>query len=236
MKWKIFLTLGLGLSLGLFFVHKTIDTVLFMSAESKNLEGAPVYNQIKLISLPGTDVWMMQQGHHGLDVPQLRWDRLALVVNKNEKPYRAQFYQLEPGELKLASENEIIPNKARCFACHVSGPRAIRPDPKFGLSLVSKVKIALWNLKIKSYGAMTSEEGKNFPAGVPFKSAHKIFSRPLAVNSCQNCHAKEGMRGELLFEHLDTALFLVNNRSMPPFPFKISESDKAQLTRLAKKR
>jgi len=204
---------------------------MFQSLESKSMSDGPVFNNIRFQSSSKKDVWIMQQGHEGLQVEKTKWDRLALVIDKNEKPYQAKFYQLAPGELNFTNENEIIANKARCFACHASGPRVIRPNPDFALSLKERAQILLWNLKIKMYPKMTLAPGKIYSEGVPFKSRHAYFSQKLNLPSCVKCHSSEGIRGELTLEHAGTAAFLVKHGAMPPFPFQISEADLKELQR-----
>jgi hypothetical protein len=229
MKLAISLS-GLGILLGLFYFLTSGTPVVFQSLESVTETGAPVYNRVRLLPGWNRDIWLMQQSHHGLDAEFGKWDRLAIVVDKTTRPYRADFYQLAPGE--LAYEDAPVPLKARCFACHANGPRAVRPDfdsPNAGLNLASVLRTAVWNLRIRGYGRVESRPGHTFQDGVPFKSTLSILSRPLELGTCSHCHAPDGDRGELKLEHLGTALFMIERGFMPPAPYRISEEERERL-------
>jgi len=209
------------------------DPIVFQSLESKTGNGGPVFNQVKFIPGWNRDIWLMRQTHEGYDRDYTRWDRLAIVVDKTQRPYRAVFYQFRPGaELRLASESEAAPFKARCFACHANGPRAIRPDGdshEGRLSFGQKFAISILNLRVKTYGRVNSTPAKAIQGGAPFRSALNIFSRPLGLKTCVRCHSSSGIRNELKLEHLGTARFLVQHGIMPPFPFSATSAERARL-------
>src|SRR5262245_39911744 len=122
---------GLGIILGLFLFDFSGSPVTFRSLESVTETGAPVYNRVRLLPGWSKDVWLMNQSHEGLghqgQSPEYaKWDRLKIVVDKTTTPYKAEFYQLEQGA--LIAEGKPVPLKARCYACHANGPRAIRPN------------------------------------------------------------------------------------------------------------
>jgi len=96
-----------GLSLHLLFFAES--SITFESRESKTQEGKPVYNRIKFISGWNQDIWLMQQSHNGLNVDSTTWDRLAIVVNKRMRPYKAEFYQFKPGEFQFGDPTETAP-------------------------------------------------------------------------------------------------------------------------------
>lgn len=173
----------------------------------------------------------MQQNHgEETDLNYLEWDRLAIVVDKTQKPYQAKYYQFKGGDLKLASANEQSPFRARCFACHANGPRAIRPNnqsERVPLRLKDKVKIFWWNLRIKSYGQVIGLSGQKEVGEVKFKSSSVVLNKSLNLKSCIACHGSGKIRAGLTLEHLDTMKFLVSHNIMPPFPFNLSTKDKA---------
>ena len=228
---------GLGLFLGLLSIYYSVVPVVFESLESKTERGLPVFNRIRFI--PGwhrnIDLWLMQQTHQGFHKDYGDWHRLAIAVDKSIKPSRATFYELPPGS-DLSFEGRPIPFQARCFACHSNGPRSIRYDgasPTVVPTLWGRAQVALWNLRIKTYGPVDSVAGGEFKDGAPFKSAYAIFSRPLGLSTCQRCHSKSRFRNELKLEHAGTAQFLVKNGFMPPFPFRITEKERQLLEKYA---
>lgn len=54
----------------------------------------------------------MNQSHHGSKVSAGLWDRLAIVIDKNQEPKRATFYQLAPGKLEWQENLPQIKLKA----------------------------------------------------------------------------------------------------------------------------
>ncbi|MEZ4742933.1 MAG: hypothetical protein R3B45_10880 [Bdellovibrionota bacterium] len=199
------------------------DPVVFESLESKTINGDAVFNRIKFFPGWKQDIWIMQQSHNGLNSRVSDWDKLAIIVNKEKSSYIANFYQLKPGALSVNVEWQPVPFKVRCYACHANGPRAIRPNlnSKQKPSIRERIQIGILNLRIKSYGNMSSNSGKKFEQGAPFKSSHKSLNRPLKLKSCKLCHSKNGLRNKLTLEHLSTVRFLINRGEMPPYPFKI---------------
>jgi hypothetical protein len=231
MKKIILITLlGLGIFLGLFLLSPT--AVTFQSLESVTEDGKPIFNQIKFIAGWDKDIWIMRQSHIGYHKDYKAWDRLAIIVDKTKFPYQAKFYQYSPSELDIGGQQ--VPYKARCYACHVSGPRTILPNYESTIvkpNLKDKLQVAIWNLRIKSYGPAQSIAGHQLEGGVPFQSSLPLLSKPLGLESCTTCHSKKGIRNELKIEHLGTARFLVKEGLMPPFPFTITEKEKENLYR-----
>lgn len=194
----------------------------FSSWESKTLDGGVVYNRIKFIPGFSEDTWLMQQSHQGPDVPTTTWDRLAIVVDKTKNPHVSKFYQFAQGPLEMGHAHESVPFRAPCMSCHVSGPRGIRPQ---NAHLLLKIKIAMLNMRIKTYGQSISEPGQTTLAGAPFKREHHALKKPLALKSCISCHSDNAIRGPLTMDNIDTARFLVDIKQMPPWPFSISSED-----------
>lgn len=228
---------GLGILLGLFFVS-ALNAVTFESLESITETGAPVFNKIKFLPGWNKDIWIMKQSHHGFHLDPLKWDRLAIVVDKTKSPKVARFYQLSPSEeMEFKDKNEVQPFKARCFACHSNGPRAIRMKINSAVvrpNLLDRATVALWNLRIKTYGPVDSFEGRHFYEGAPFRSPLPIAAQPLNLKSCTHCHRQNGIRNPLVFEQIGTAHFLVKNGFMPPFPFSLSVKDRRFIEQLTK--
>lgn len=231
-----FSTLGLATLLGLlfaFFIWGNETAIVFESLESKTQGDLPVYNRVKFVPGESQDLWLMQQSHHGLDSIYTEWDLLAIVVNKTKEPLEASFYQLKPGQLDFDPRNNA-PLKARCFACHANGPRALRPklDSQLAVSLSDRIRIQLWNLRIKTYGKVVGQPGQLVPEGVPFRATQVALQTPLKLKSCEPCHTDHGIRNVLRYEHITTVKFLIRNDSMPPFPWKISDADQIYLKNL----
>lgn len=227
-KW--IMVLGLGILPGLFLLTVSPHPVIFESLESRTNQDKPVFNRIRF--LPGwqRDVWLMQQSHAGINSEFLGWDRLAIVVDKSVRPFTANFYQVATGELKF--EAPPIPFKARCFACHANGPRAVRWNSASIEALPTlwgRMQVAMWNLRIKAYGHVTSKAGAEFSVGTAFRSKYPVFSRSLGLKTCEKCHSAGGLRNELRLEHVATASFLVRNGFMPPFPFRATQAERDAL-------
>jgi len=225
------LALGLGLSL-LFHLFIDPNPIAFESLESKTKDGNPVFNRIRFLAGTNIDTWIMQQSHSGLNDDFSIWeDRLAIVVDKSKAPYEAAFYQLSSGDLNIAESLVPVPLKTRCYACHPSGPRVIRPNlQSVQLGLKDKARIYLWNLRIKIYGETRSVAGSEETGGVPFSANQNVLKQTLNLKSCDRCHFDGGLRSALKLEHLTTAKFLVDQGFMPPFPFQMDEGDREVLS------
>lgn len=199
-------------ALGLFIAQGSSE-ILFESLESKTFDEGPVFNKVQFIPGWDKDVWLMNQAPNGLHGT---WDQLEIVVDKTKIPKEAKFYQ------------RGAPYKARCFACHANGPRAIRynaDSTEAVPNLIEKLRVAIWNLRIKSYGPVDSIAGQPIEEGHSFKSPVPVFAQPLRLPTCQMCHSADGIRNELKLEQIGTAHFLVKNGLMPPFPFKATAEE-----------
>jgi len=204
--------------------------------ESKTIYGKPVYNKIKFIRSYGRDIWMMNQGHEGLKAK--KWDRLAIIVEWKKGKIEARFLQLPSGPLEW-SENLLqqkIENRVSCFMCHSNGPRVIRFEHSktTPLSIREKVKIVLWNLRIKSYGRINEASlhtRSDETLEVPFRLRGKKDNEILIVGACIKCHSNEGFlsRGNLTRQNSLTIDFMVKNKFMPPAGFMISDHEKKQI-------
>ena len=218
---------SLALIAGLVLISKSSDSIIFESLESKTEKGLAVFNEIRFQSSGDHDVWIMRQSHHGLQSvlangkssrghgstdSRNRWDRLAIVVDRSQAPVQAQFYQLASGDqiVELPEISKLsIDLKARCFACHSNGPRAIRPAANteaLSLSFLNRLQIFGWNMRAKLYGHVdgkqrTGEGSKNLGVDVktavgrvPFRSEFSFMSSPLGLSSCVKCHDEGGIR------------------------------------------
>lgn len=234
---------GSGLFLGLFSILTALalsdkSPVPFESLESVTETGTAVFNEVQFIPGWKQDVWFMRQSHDGTALPKEQWDHLAIVVDKSNKQTVATFYQLAPEDGKFtpsATNNAVIPFKARCFACHANGPRAIRAknnSSDLSLNWWQKMRLGLWNMRIKSYGRVESVGASQFNSGAPFKSKLSILAQTLELKTCSRCHSPTGIRNPLKLEHLGTARFLVKHKLMPPFPFRADKDEEALLNKL----
>ena len=236
-----FILIGGGIYLSLpLFDH---GPILIQSLESKTVENKPVYNQISLQSTDKKDVWMMNQSHHGLKADQKKWDRLAIIVNKETNPNEVTFLQLPPGKLEWNDDllKKKVEYKVSCFMCHSNGPRVIRPDEKeVKVSFSKKVKIAMWNLKIKTYGAMKESKVQvlfDKTSVVPFRYPYSLDNEKLELKSCTKCHNGGSdlfSRNQLTRQNIIAIKFMVENKMMPPLGFSVSEHDRKELNKFIK--
>ena len=122
-----------------------------------------------------------------------------------------------------------------CFLCHNNGPRAIHPQDNTA-TLKEKITIAVWNLRIKSYGRVVynplhDQEDKK--ADVVFRHHNKGDNDHLQVKTCISCHTEEGFfaRGFLSRQQRGTIKHLVESGQMPPPGYSLNESEKKELKR-----
>lgn len=198
------------------------EPVLFESLESKNSLKQPIFNKITLTQYRSIDIWKMKQSHNGLK-NNSEWDEVEIRVHKNYKPHKVSYHQLKNGK--------DVSYKATCFRCHVNGPRLIRPNgnsKEVKLGKKEKLIISYWNLLIKSYGEVSLMKTKRYDELFEIKEP---FRATLKINSCTQCHYKNGPRGVITDSHKETVKFLVNINQMPPWPYKISKTDKKELNR-----
>jgi hypothetical protein len=187
----------------------------FRSAESLTLNGDPVFNEIKFIEQDNKDIWMMRQSHQGLGFPIEEWDRLAIVVNRSDKTVK--YYQLKPGKLTWSENEAEVPLKVSCFMCHSNGPRLIRPYRDWQLSPLQKAQVLAMNLRIKTYGPLTTVDHPR-PGATPLRLQGKMENSQLKLALCQECHNRDSLfgRGELTRQNAVTISYLVENEHMPP--------------------
>jgi mono/diheme cytochrome c family protein len=212
----------------------SFDEIIIESEESKTVQGTPVFNKISYQKIGKRDIWMMNQAHDGL---KGKWDRLAIIVDTNLGFGRVKFYQLSPGELKWSKDIKQVPYNVPCFICHSNGPRAIRPNfesSKVSYNLKTKVKIFLWNMKIKSYGKLVEYadqidiDKKQKP---PFRTRGKYENEVLKVGTCIKCHKESGFlaRGSLTRQHKTTIKHMLKKGYMPPLGFSLSSKEEKEL-------
>ena len=228
---------------GSFLIYKSIsystNTILIESQESKNFEMKNVFNQINWISTPTQDIWMMNQSHYGVDPSKDKWERLAIVIDKKTTPMTARYYQMKPGSLEWNDNlvNERVPYRASCFTCHSNGPRAIRPvseSAAASLSMLDKLKVAVWNLRIKTYPRIhydKTHEVEDLSMSPPFRHTGPRELDELKVASCIRCHKETGFfsRGTLVRQQSGTIQHMVESGHMPPPGFSLSAKDKKEL-------
>jgi hypothetical protein len=187
----------------------------FRSAESLTLNGDPVFNEIKFIEQDNKDIWMMRQSHQGLGLAIHRWDRLAIVVDRSDKTVK--YYQLKPGKLTWSENEAEVPLKVSCFMCHSNGPRLIRPNQDWHLSPLQKAQVLAMNLRIKTYGPLTTVDHTR-PGATPLRLQGKMENSQLKLALCQECHNRDSIfgRGELTRQNAVTISYLIENEHMPP--------------------
>lgn len=213
------------------FFHNLPETVTIESTESKTSDGKPVFNRISYQSQDDYDIWDMRQSHNGDQYPKHKWDHIQIKVFKKKRPYQVTYHQLENGR--------EIEFKASCFTCHANGPRVIRPfydSETVSYSLMTRTKIALMNLKIKSYGKTTLVDDNHRLNGdirrIPLRFYGKYDSGKLTIKTCTYCHnSKDSFfsRGELERQHIGTITHLTKHHQMPPWPLKLPEEEKVLL-------
>lgn len=200
-----FLIIPVASAMGTLLYFFLSSPVVFQSAESRTIDGGPVFNEIKWSWKDGKEVWSMRQSHGGRNLPKVKWDKLAIVMEKE-----ATFLQFDP------QTNELIEYKVSCFMCHSNGPRSIRPEPGT-LSFPDLVKVQLLNLRIKLYGQL---KAKVLPqiGNVPFRHSGKLSNEILKLPRCTSCHQDKGFfsRGFLTRQNAITIEFMVKQQHMPP--------------------
>lgn len=174
--------------------------ITFPSEESRTDTGTVVWNKVSFSRERDSDVWKMRQSHYGPSHPMEDWDELKIIV----KAKRVEFFQLKSGR--------EIPFKVSCYQCHSNGPRVIRPDHSNKLTFKEQAQITLMNLRIKSYGVLTSV---NKPL---FKHNDRMNNAVLKLPQCMSCHNQEGWfsRNYLTRQNAPTIRFMVNQQHMPP--------------------
>jgi len=236
----VLLTLGLALfSAGLMLFAHSEQIITIESEESKNEKLESVFNQIKWIPGKDQDVWMMNQSHFGVDTPSEKWERLAIVIDKTTTPKTARFYQFKPGPLEWREEllAQRAPNRASCFTCHNNGPRSLRPiseSTHAPLSWSEKVKMSLWNLRIKTYGRINYDDRHDLEDKdliVKFRFPGNPHNDPLHVPVCVKCHNENSWwaRGTLRRQQVSTIRHLVESGQMPPPGFQLTKQDQRKL-------
>lgn len=189
---------------GVFLFHFLTSPILIESAESRTVDGKPVFNEIQWGWKNGKEVWSMRQSHNGRNFPGEKWDRLMIVMDGG-----ASFLQLN-------EKGERVEYRASCFLCHSNGPRAIRPQEGTS-AFTDQMKIALLNFRIKLYGRV---KARTLPqiGPTPFRHEGKISNTPLTLSRCTGCHKEDGLfsRGTLTRQNSLTIAFMVKEKHMPP--------------------
>lgn len=236
----IFFILSLALfGAGLYLFTQSPQVVTIESEESKNKNQQAVFNKIKWIPGENQDVWMMNQSHEGAKASPEKWERLAIVIDKTVSPKTARYYQLNPGPLAWQEDllNQRTSYRVSCYICHNNGPRVLRPvmnSERAKLGWLEKIKISLWNLRIKTYGRIHSDpthDVEDLHQKVPFRYHGKPHDDSLKVAVCMKCHNEEGglARGELKRQQVGTIQHLVERGEMPPPGFALSKKDEQHL-------
>ncbi len=188
--------------------------ITFESKESKNIENNNVFNQIKLESTREQDTWYMNQSHHEKSFVT-NYDQLKIVVNKRKGT--TKYFQYK--------NNKAVPFSVKCTLCHSNGPRKITPTESSynELTLKEKLIMALWNIKIKTYGNL-----KNTQEKLEFEDQN---NETLNLKTCTQCHSNNSLfaRGKLKRGNFLAIKYQLDNNLMPPWPYKISKKDKNKI-------
>lgn len=221
------------------------EPILFQSAESSAPAFGPILNRVQWVSEPDCDLWIMQQNQARRSHPFLNWDRLAILIDKTKTPKEARFFQLAPGPVapSLASLHQEREYRVTCGACHVNGPRALRPvfsffgtpageTPAVTIGLREFARLQLWNLRIKTYGRIVTPPPTEMVAGhrrrVPFLFPGEHAR--LTVKTCAYCHNDSWWgRGTLTRAQVPSIRFLVEGGHMPPPGLSLSAEERAEL-------
>lgn len=213
------------------------DAIAFESRESKTPDAKPIFNRVAFYPSANRDVWVMQQSHSGYYEEFEKWDRIAIVVDKTVEPKTAKYFQLEPGEAILEVEKKKS-LKVSCFLCHANGPRAIRAnfDSEVNVSIKDRLKLAIWNLRIKTYGKVAADDSPQADSDVPLKLNKPFDNESLTVKTCVKCHSESGFlaRGSLKRQHFMSIKFLVESGEMPPPGYRLPPEDRAKVLRFAR--
>lgn len=182
------------------------------SLESKTTSGGEVINKISFEVQGKRDIWRMRQSHGGPHLASSEWDELAIIVEDGEVSYQ---------QLK---EGRPVEYRASCFFCHANGPRLIRPKVSSG-----HVVLALYNMRIKTYGTLRLKE-KKLVGKRPLLARDELSQDPLKVKTCLLCHNGSAWgRAPLQRQHAETIKHLSDQNQMPPWPFTLSAEEKAEL-------
>ncbi len=200
---KLLLPMILVMGTSLYYFLTT--PLLIESAESRTIDGKPVFNEIQWNIKDGKEMWTMRQSHGGKLLPKNKWDSLAIHMDE-----RAKFLQLD------STSGARVEYKVSCFMCHSNGPRAIRPV-EGSLGPLDQVKVTLLNLRIKLYGRVKAEVLPQL-GETPFRHEGKISNAPLLLTRCTSCHNETSLfsRGTLTRQNSLTISFMVNKEHMPP--------------------
>lgn len=232
--------LSLLLIIGLVIFLTTEDhEVFFESQESTSSSDGPVFNKIKFFSTEQSDIWMMNQSHHGPLAAPNDWDRLAIVVDKTKSPPTAKFYQFESGPLIWSDSMTTKPFRVSCFMCHNNGPRLIRPNDSSTLNpthLADSIKIFFLNLKIRAYQRIVPDPihlQKNTSQTIPFRWPGKYENEFLEVKACTKCHNEQSPagRGKLSRQQTPTIRFMLESNQMPPRGHHLNAAEHQQIER-----
>ncbi len=186
-----------------------------ISTESKTASGEEIFNTIEFKQTNNQDIWSMKQSHGYKAYQDNLYDDLEIIVDKKTSPYTVSYYQ--KGGFKV-----------QCTLCHSNGPRMIRPTEGYSssLSFQNRLKIAYWNLIIKSYGNTQTLDTTN---ELQFKGPDQDS---LNIKTCNKCH-NEGnsflSRNRLQRGNSLTIKHLTESNAMPPWPYSLTKEEKLKL-------
>ena len=71
---------------------------------------------------------------------------------------------------------------------------------------------------------------------IPLVWKEPYFNEELNIQTCLECHKDQGLfaRGKLKRTHFMSIKFLVENKKMPPWPYKLNPSEQKEMTKFLK--
>ncbi len=154
----------------------------------------PMLNSIVLFSGTTADLWILRQRqmlYDGTDA----WHTYGIVVDHSTESSTASYFEVFPTGLLFSGE--------KCFECHASGPRALRPlrDDL----ILNRAVADDFNRRIEGYGAVATY--------FPDRDRASDHGSALTLGFCASCHGIE--RGLLYRRQAESIRSLVAVGAMP---------------------
>ena len=113
-------------------------------------------NRVHLFAGERFDFWMLRQSARDMVVRKehVRTERFAIVVDHASIPAMSYYLQFQPGPVAPGQMRRPMGLTSKCFQCHPSGPRVLRPQRSRlfpSLDQAQQKLLAKWNELIASY-------------------------------------------------------------------------------------
>lgn len=227
------------------------ESLTFVSGESEAAEGQ-VVNRVRFGRDGAVDVWSMLQCYgQCVNLPESKWFRVVIAVDRTSAPFQAYFAELAPMAKQIITTPVSFQKpKVACLGCHVNGPRLLRPrkSPVTDQWTASDFeKLSRWNQIVSGYG-WVKNWGPRFWESDTLLPQGPHFKEPLNVPQCVSCHGSVGKaRGPLLRAHGPSIMYLLGHRqdsygfmqpagqwegaAMPPGGMMLSQEEQRKLER-----